>query len=149
MKNGRPDDSRRASRREADDHQRRAAIAETWDRSVSSTPRCRVRSSGEEAGEPRARARAGPDWRATAPRARGILLRTYPLRTRHAEYWNDRSQVSAIARASLVVVGLAPGMHGANRSGRPFSWMRRVSGCTASSAAAASGTASDSAMCTS
>ena len=54
---------------------------------------------------------------ARCPRLAGFLAE---LRTRHAEYWNRPVPGFGDRRASLVVVGLAPGMHGANRSGRPF-----------------------------
>jgi uracil-DNA glycosylase family 4 len=42
------------------------------------------------------------------------------LRARHAEYWNRPVPGFGDRRAWLAIVGLAPGMHGANRSGRPF-----------------------------
>ena len=41
-------------------------------------------------------------------------------RRRHPEYWNRPVPGFGDPRAWLVVVGLAPGMHGANRTGRPF-----------------------------
>jgi uracil-DNA glycosylase family 4 len=42
------------------------------------------------------------------------------LRVRHADYWNRPVPGFGDRRAWLAIVGLAPGMHGANRSGRPF-----------------------------
>jgi uracil-DNA glycosylase len=42
------------------------------------------------------------------------------LRARHADYWNRPVPGFGDRRAKLVVLGLAPGLHGANRSGRPF-----------------------------
>lgn len=42
------------------------------------------------------------------------------LRTRHPDYWNRPVPGFGDRAAWLVIVGLAPGMHGANRSGRPF-----------------------------
>jgi uracil-DNA glycosylase family 4 len=42
------------------------------------------------------------------------------LRTRHAGYWNRPVPGFGDPKPWLVIVGLAPGMHGANRSGRPF-----------------------------
>ena len=42
------------------------------------------------------------------------------LRQSHPGYWNRPVAASGHAAASLLVVGLAPGMHGANRTGRPF-----------------------------
>jgi len=41
-------------------------------------------------------------------------------RRRHPDYWSRPVPGFGDARAWLVVVGLAPGMHGANRTGRPF-----------------------------
>ncbi|HTO71895.1 MAG TPA: uracil-DNA glycosylase [Myxococcota bacterium] len=42
------------------------------------------------------------------------------LRVRHADYWNRPVPGFGDRAARLLVVGLAPGLHGANRSGRPF-----------------------------
>jgi uracil-DNA glycosylase len=42
------------------------------------------------------------------------------LRVRHPDYWNRPVPGFGDRRARLLVVGLAPGLHGANRSGRPF-----------------------------
>ncbi len=42
------------------------------------------------------------------------------LRTRHPEYWNRPVPGFGDHSATLAIVGLAPGLHGANRSGRPF-----------------------------
>jgi uracil-DNA glycosylase family 4 len=42
------------------------------------------------------------------------------LRARHADYWNRPVPGFGDREPWLVIVGLAPGMHGANRSGRPF-----------------------------
>jgi uracil-DNA glycosylase family 4 len=41
-------------------------------------------------------------------------------RARHPDYWNRPVPGFGDRRAWLVVVGLAPGLHGANRTGRPF-----------------------------
>ena len=41
-------------------------------------------------------------------------------RRRHPGYWNRPVPGFGDRRAWLVVVGLAPGLHGANRTGRPF-----------------------------
>jgi uracil-DNA glycosylase family 4 len=43
------------------------------------------------------------------------------LRTRHPDYWNRPVPGFGDRSAWLAIVGLAPGLHGANRSGRPFS----------------------------
>src|SRR5512139_1700395 len=42
------------------------------------------------------------------------------LRARHPDYWNRPVPGFGDRGAWLAIVGLAPGMHGANRSGRPF-----------------------------
>jgi uracil-DNA glycosylase len=41
-------------------------------------------------------------------------------RTRHAGYWARPVPSFGAAAPTLLIVGLAPGMHGANRTGRPF-----------------------------
>src|SRR5512145_1630142 len=51
------------------------------------------------------------------PRLAGFLAE---LRVRHADYWNRPVPGFGDRAAWLAIVGLAPGMHGANRSGRPF-----------------------------
>ncbi|MCB1693187.1 MAG: hypothetical protein KDI19_10505 [Pseudomonadales bacterium] len=38
----------------------------------------------------------------------------------HPDYWNRPVPASGPARARLLIVGLAPGLHGANRTGKPF-----------------------------
>jgi uracil-DNA glycosylase family 4 len=43
-------------------------------------------------------------------------------RERFPAYWNRPVPAFGDARAPLVILGLAPGLHGANRSGRPF-WL--------------------------
>ncbi len=42
------------------------------------------------------------------------------MRKRHPDYWCRPVPGFGDRRAWLVIVGLAPGLHGANRSGRPF-----------------------------
>jgi uracil-DNA glycosylase family 4 len=42
------------------------------------------------------------------------------LRTRHPDYYAHPVPPFGDAEPRLLIVGLAPGMHGANRSGRPF-----------------------------
>jgi len=54
---------------------------------------------------------------ARCPRLAGYLAE---LRVRHAGYWNRPVPGFGDRRARLAIVGLAPGLHGANRSGRPF-----------------------------
>ncbi|NNL68257.1 MAG: uracil-DNA glycosylase [Myxococcales bacterium] len=51
------------------------------------------------------------------PRLAGFLAES---RTRNPGYWNRPVPGFGDRRAWLVIVGLAPGMHGANRTGRPF-----------------------------
>jgi uracil-DNA glycosylase len=41
-------------------------------------------------------------------------------RRRHPDYWARPVPSFGAARPRLIIVGLAPGMHGANRTGRPF-----------------------------
>jgi uracil-DNA glycosylase family 4 len=41
-------------------------------------------------------------------------------RARHAGYWAHPVPSFGAAAPTLLIVGLAPGMHGANRTGRPF-----------------------------
>ena len=66
------------------------------------------------------RARAGaaydPDCRLCA-RLAGFLAQT---RRRHPDYWARPVPSFGAARPRLLIIGLAPGMHGANRTGRPF-----------------------------
>ncbi len=42
------------------------------------------------------------------------------LRDSHSDYWNKPVPGSGTDSCSLMIIGLAPGMHGANRSGVPF-----------------------------
>ena len=51
------------------------------------------------------------------PRLAGFLART---RAQHPDYWARPVPSFGASRPRLVIVGLAPGMHGANRTGRPF-----------------------------
>jgi uracil-DNA glycosylase len=54
---------------------------------------------------------------ARCPRLASFLERT---RERHPDYWARPVPSFGASRPRLVLVGLAPGMHGANRTGRPF-----------------------------
>jgi uracil-DNA glycosylase family 4 len=54
---------------------------------------------------------------ARCPRLAGFLAQT---RARHPDYWARPVPSFGASRPRLVIVGLAPGMHGANRTGRPF-----------------------------
>ena len=51
------------------------------------------------------------------PRLAAFLART---RQRHPGYWARPVPSFGAARPRIVIVGLAPGLHGANRTGRPF-----------------------------
>src|ERR1700683_3427622 len=51
------------------------------------------------------------------PRLAAFLERT---RARHPDYWARPVPSFGAARPRILIVGLAPGMHGANRTGRPF-----------------------------
>jgi uracil-DNA glycosylase len=51
------------------------------------------------------------------PRLAAFLTTT---RARHPDYWARPVPSFGVAAPRIVIVGLAPGMHGANRSGRPF-----------------------------
>jgi uracil-DNA glycosylase family 4 len=42
------------------------------------------------------------------------------VRIRHPDYWARPVPSFGAARPRIVIVGLAPGLHGANRTGRPF-----------------------------
>lgn len=42
------------------------------------------------------------------------------LRDSHPDYWNKPVAGSGALSCSLMIIGLAPGMHGANKSGVPF-----------------------------
>jgi uracil-DNA glycosylase family 4 len=65
---------------------------------------------------PAATAAYDPDC-ARCPRLAGFLAQT---RARHPDYWARPVPSFGASRPRLVIVGLAPGMHGANRTGRPF-----------------------------
>ena len=51
------------------------------------------------------------------PRLAGFLEET---RARHPGYWARPVPSFGAERPRILVVGLAPGMHGANRTARPF-----------------------------
>src|SRR3982074_2843694 len=51
------------------------------------------------------------------PRLASVLT---PVRAAHPAYWCKPVPPFGESSARLVIVGLAPGMHGANASGRPF-----------------------------
>ena len=48
-----------------------------------------------------------------------VALR-HDLRGEHPDWWNAPVQAFGDPRAWLAIIGLAPGKHGANRTGRPF-----------------------------
>ena len=51
------------------------------------------------------------------PRLAAFLERT---RQRHPDYWARPVPSFGAARPRIAIIGLAPGLHGANRTGRPF-----------------------------
>jgi uracil-DNA glycosylase family 4 len=51
------------------------------------------------------------------PRLAGFLAET---RQRYPQYWSRPVAPFGAAKPAILIVGLAPGMHGANRTGRPF-----------------------------
>ncbi|MBV8146636.1 MAG: uracil-DNA glycosylase [Gammaproteobacteria bacterium] len=51
------------------------------------------------------------------PRLAGFLE---VVRRRHPDYWARPVPSFGAARPRILIVGLAPGLHGANRTGRPF-----------------------------
>jgi uracil-DNA glycosylase len=51
------------------------------------------------------------------PRLAEFLAR---VRERHPEYWARPVPSFGASRPRILIVGLAPGLHGANRTGRPF-----------------------------
>jgi uracil-DNA glycosylase len=51
------------------------------------------------------------------PRLAGFLAET---RQRYPQYWSRPVAPFGAAQPAILIVGLAPGMHGANRTGRPF-----------------------------
>ncbi len=57
-----------------------------------------------------------PDCR-RCPRLAGFLAE---LRGAHPDYWNRPVPAFGDSAAKLLIVGLAPGRHGANATGRPF-----------------------------
>jgi uracil-DNA glycosylase family 4 len=67
---------------------------------------------------PRARAAAAYDPGCTrCPRLAAFLADT---RSHHPDYWARPVPSFGATRPRVLIVGLAPGMHGANRTGRPF-----------------------------
>jgi uracil-DNA glycosylase family 4 len=65
---------------------------------------------------PERKAHFDPDCR-RCPRLAGYLAE---LRDQHPEYWNKPVRAFGDSSAKLLIVGLAPGRHGANATGRPF-----------------------------
>ena len=66
--------------------------------------------------EPPAHAAYDPDC-TRCPRLASFLS---SVRARHPEYWARPVPSFGAAQPLILIVGLAPGMHGANRTGRPF-----------------------------
>ena len=61
-----------------------------------------------------------PRRRATARCARGWSRSAQECRAEHPDWWNAPVPAFGDRDAWLAIVGLAPGKHGANRTGRPF-----------------------------
>ena len=61
-----------------------------------------------------------PRRRATARCARGWSRSAHECRAEHPDWWNAPVPAFGDPDAWLAIVGLAPGKHGANRTGRPF-----------------------------
>jgi uracil-DNA glycosylase family 4 len=57
---------------------------------------------------------------AACRRCRRLQNQLKELRESHPDYWNAPVPPFGPANAPLLIVGLAPGMHGANRTGRAF-----------------------------
>jgi uracil-DNA glycosylase family 4 len=54
------------------------------------------------------------------PRCPRLVAFREELRAQHPDWWNAPVHCFGDPEAWLAIVGLAPGMHGANRTGRPF-----------------------------
>ena len=54
------------------------------------------------------------------PRCPRLAALRHQLRAEHPDWWNAPVPAFGDAQAWLAIVGLAPGKHGANRTGRPF-----------------------------
>src|SRR5687767_5654378 len=51
------------------------------------------------------------------PRLAGYLA---DIRQRYPDYWSRPVPSYGAAEPAILIIGLAPGLHGANRTGRPF-----------------------------
>lgn len=56
----------------------------------------------------------------TCRKCRRLVNQLKRLRVSHPDYWNRPVPAQGRKDADLLIVGLAPGMHGANRTGKPF-----------------------------
>lgn len=63
---------------------------------------------------------AGTEPSRDCPRCPRLVALREACRVEHPDWWNAPVPVLGDPSASLVIVGLAPGKHGANRTGRPF-----------------------------
>src|SRR5579872_5703635 len=72
--------------------------------------------SGARPAKPSATAAYDPDC-ARCPRLAEYLAEVH---RQHPQYWARPVPSFGAAAPRILIVGLAPGMHGANRTGRPF-----------------------------
>ena len=82
--------------------------------------RCAPRNDEKWPNPPTSRRSRRPKRRATVRSARGWSRFREELRVEHPEWWNAPVPAFGDPDAWLAIVGLAPGKHGANRTGRPF-----------------------------
>ncbi len=61
-----------------------------------------------------------PTFNVSCERCPRLAAHLADLRTVHPDYWNRPVPSFGSDRPTLLIVGLAPGRHGANASGRPF-----------------------------
>jgi len=69
---------------------------------------------------PERRVRRSPAYDPGCTRCPRLARFLEETRTRHPGYWARPVPSFGAAAPTLLIVGLAPGMHGANRTGRPF-----------------------------
>ncbi|MBS0364819.1 MAG: uracil-DNA glycosylase [Proteobacteria bacterium] len=62
----------------------------------------------------------GPQYDPDCTRCERLAGFLSAVRARHPDYWARPVPSFGDAQPRIVIVGLAPGMHGANRTGRPF-----------------------------
>ena len=65
------------------------------------------------------------------------------LRVEHPDWWNAPVNAMGDPDAWLAIIGLAPGKHGANRTGRPFTGATSQAVCSENTKRAQPGSARD------